>query len=68
MCQGRKPHTSSPDLDDIRHQGNNVFNIERGMVARELERVNEFANLSLNKGESLRRLREIRQKLNLMDM
>ena len=57
-----------PDLDDIRHQGNNVFNIERGMVARELERVNEFANLSLNKGESLRRLREIRQKLNLMDM
>lgn len=56
-----------PDLDAIPAFGQDGFNIERRMVQRELERVSEFASLALNSGETLARLREIKQSLNLMD-
>jgi DNA phosphorothioation system restriction enzyme len=44
-----------------------TFNIERRMVRKELERVNEFAASSQNAGEALRALGEIKLRLRLLD-
>jgi superfamily II DNA or RNA helicase len=41
-----------PDLDDLSHGDSAAFNIERNLVRRELIRVNEFAELALNRGEA----------------
>ncbi len=43
-----------------------TFKIEKSMVERELERVNEFAEISENYGDTLSSLREIRKKLKLL--
>lgn len=44
-----------------------AFNIERRLVRKELERVNEFAASSQNAGEALRVLGEIKRRLHLLD-
>jgi hypothetical protein len=44
-----------------------AFNVERRMVRKELERVNEFAASSQNAGEALRALGEIKRRLRLLD-
>ncbi|OON62696.1 hypothetical protein B0920_04435 [Massilia sp. KIM] len=44
-----------------------AFNVERRMVRKELERVNEFAASSQNAGEALRALAEIKRRLRLLD-
>lgn len=44
-----------------------AFNIERRLVRKELERVNEFASSSQNAGEALRALAQIKQRLRLLD-
>lgn len=54
-----------PPLDML-GEDEETFNIEKAMVARELERVNEFAEISENYGYSLLALRDIRKKLKLL--
>jgi DNA phosphorothioation system restriction enzyme len=44
-----------------------AFNVERRLVRKELERVDEFASSSQNAGEALRALRDIKQRLRLLD-
>lgn len=44
-----------------------AFNIERGLVRKELERVNEFAASSENAGEAMRVLGAIKRRLHLLD-
>jgi DNA phosphorothioation system restriction enzyme len=56
-----------PNIEEIRQSDPQSFNIERRLVKRELDRINEFAKLAINSGESLRRLRDIKKKLNLLD-
>ena len=56
-----------PDLNSIEQFDSQAFKVERRLVKRELDRVNEFAMTAINSGESLRQLREIRKKLNLLD-
>jgi hypothetical protein len=43
-----------------------TFNIEKSMVERELDRINEFAEISENYGHTLSTLRDIRKKLKLL--
>lgn len=57
-----------PDLDVLSQIHPDVLKAERNLVKRELERINEFAELSLNHGEALARLREIKKRLHLADM
>lgn len=57
-----------PDLDVISAASDQVANVERNMVKRELVRINEFAEMAINHGEALSALREIKRKLNLLDM
>lgn len=56
-----------PDLEELSLGDPAAFNIERNLVRRELSRVNEFADLALNRGEAMVRLRDLRKKLNLLD-
>lgn len=51
----------SAALDD------SAFNVERRLVRKELERVDEFASSSQNAGEALRVLRDIKRRLRLLD-
>lgn len=44
-----------------------AFNVERRLVKRELERVDEFASVSENAGDALQALRTIKIRLNLLD-
>ncbi|MBN1969165.1 MAG: DEAD/DEAH box helicase family protein [Candidatus Delongbacteria bacterium] len=44
------------------------FNVERKLIERELARVKEFAEISLNPGDTIKRFRIIKQKYNLMDL
>jgi DNA phosphorothioation system restriction enzyme len=44
-----------------------AFNVERRLVRKELERVDEFASSSQNAGEALRVLRDIKRRLRLLD-
>jgi len=57
-----------PRLDEIGVESDQVMNIERNLVKRELIRVNEFAEMAINFGEALGSLRDIKKKLHLMDM
>jgi len=45
-----------------------TFNIERGLIERELTRVKEFSEISLNPGDTLEKFREIKKKYNLLDI
>jgi len=57
-----------PNIDQLRSVGGAALNVERKLVERELGRVNEFAELALNRGDALRELRDIKKRLHLMDM
>ena len=57
-----------PDLTDLSEKGGENWKSERYLLRRELERVNEFAELSINKGHALAKLRELKKQLNLMDI
>jgi len=57
-----------PNLDELGHFDSQALKIERRMVKKELGRINEFAELALNHGNALASLREIKIKLNLLDM
>tara|TARA_R110001599_G_scaffold261569_1_gene461993 strand:+ start:14976 stop:17063 length:2088 start_codon:yes stop_codon:yes gene_type:complete len=57
-----------PDIEKMRLDDPAVYQVERSLVRRELERVDEFAQLAINSGDTLTVLRDIKQKLNLMDM
>ncbi|WP_206477975.1 DEAD/DEAH box helicase family protein [Halomonas sp. KRD171] len=54
-----------PPLDKLGEDAE-TFKIEKRMVERELERVNEFAEISENYGDALSSLRQIRKKLKLL--
>jgi len=54
-----------PKIENIDNDPN--FNISRSLLKKELKRVNEFAEVSINSGEALKVLRKLRKKLNLMD-
>lgn len=45
-----------------------TFNTERGLLARELKRVNEFAELSLNGSEAHMVLRDLKKNYNLLHL
>lgn len=57
-----------PDLDDLARTHPDALHFERGLLRRELVRVNEFAELALNPGDALKELREVKKRLHLMDM
>jgi len=57
-----------PNIDQLRSTWSDALNVERKLVERELGRVNEFAELALNRGDALRELRDIKKQLHLMDM
>ena len=57
-----------PRLDEIGAAGDQAMNMERNLVKRELERVNEFADMAINSGEALGILRETKKKLHLLDV
>lgn len=57
-----------PDLEDLARTHPDALETERGLLRRELVRVNEFAELALNPGDALERLREVKKRLHLMDM
>jgi DNA phosphorothioation system restriction enzyme len=57
-----------PDLDELARTHPDALETERGLLRRELVRVNEFAELALNPGEALERLREVKKRLHLMDI
>ncbi len=46
---------------------NQNFSYERKLMENELKRVDEFANICINKGEVLENLRAIKARLNLLD-
>ena len=54
-----------PPLDRL-GEHEETFNIEKSMVERELERINEFAEIAENYGHTLSVLRLIRKKLKLL--
>lgn len=54
-----------PDDDD--YVNSDSFNIERNLLIRELNRVNEFASMSENPGHTLDILRRIKVKYHLLD-
>lgn len=57
-----------PDLEDLARTHPDALQTERGLLRRELVRVNEFAELALNPGDALEILREVKKRLHLMDM
>ena len=57
-----------PDLTSLSEKGDENWKSERNLLRRELERINEFAELSINKGHALAKLRELKKQLNLMDI
>lgn len=57
-----------PDLEDLARTHPDALETERGLLRRELVRVNEFAELALNPGDALEQLREVKKRLHLMDM
>jgi superfamily II DNA or RNA helicase len=57
----------TPDVNEISWHDKKAFNMERSLLKRELERVNEFAGLAINGGTALEVLRDIKGKLNLLD-
>lgn len=57
-----------PDPTALTGADGKISNVERRLVSKELERINEFAGMALNKGEALGRVNEIKSKLNLLDL
>ena len=57
-----------PDLRQLQALDPSVLKIERNLVSKELKRVNEFVDLSLNSGVALEVLRKIKIKLNLLEV
>ncbi|WP_136637572.1 DEAD/DEAH box helicase family protein [Pseudooceanicola onchidii] len=57
-----------PDLEELRDGNGAVSKLERNLVAKEMDRVNEFANMALNKGEALSQLNDIKSKLHLLHL
>ncbi len=55
-----------PDDDD--YVNSDSFNVERNLLIKELNRVNEFASMSENPGHSLDELRRIKIKYHLLDL
>ncbi|WP_068110687.1 DEAD/DEAH box helicase family protein [Tropicimonas marinistellae] len=55
--------TPSPELLDDK----GVSSVERSLMRRELARFNEFAGLAENHGEALSKIREIKERLRLLD-
>jgi DNA phosphorothioation system restriction enzyme len=56
-----------PNLEDLARTNPAAFEIERRLVRKELERISEFAELSLNPGDSLVKLRAVKKLLHLVD-
>lgn len=56
------PYKNDVCLDD------HTFNIERSLMKKELNRFVEFSELSLNEGEALNTIREIKRHYNLFDI
>lgn len=56
------PQLNTTFMDDA------AFNIERGLIKKELNRFIEFSKLSLNEGEALNKIRIIKKRYHLMDM
>jgi superfamily II DNA or RNA helicase len=56
-----------PDLDELKRTHPSALEVERRLVRKELDRIGEFADLSINPGHALVTLRELRQRLHLMD-
>ena len=57
-----------PDINKIKEEDPIAYQVERSLVRRELERVAEFAQLAMNSGDTLKVLRDVKMKLNLMDI
>lgn len=56
-----------PDINSMSYSDKTLFNNERRILKREMERINEFARLATNSGEALESLRKIKSKLHLLD-
>lgn len=56
-----------PNLDEMASVDSQSLAIEKGLLRRELERINEFAFSSINPGEALEILRKTRERLHLLD-
>jgi len=65
-----KKHATIYDFIVIPHDveilHDDSFNIERNLIKKELTRVKEFAEISMNPGETLKLLREYKEKFNLL--
>lgn len=59
--------TVPPECESEIMLDNSAFKIERKLMERELERINEFASSALNGGEALDKLRAVKKRLNLLD-
>ena len=57
-----------PRLENGNYEDAESFRVEKLLFSKELERVNEFSLNALNSGDTLRELRTLKQRLNLMDM
>ncbi|PNU18657.1 DNA helicase [Geothermobacter hydrogeniphilus] len=58
----------APNIENINASGSAIFNSERNLLKRELERVNEFVSLAINQGEAYKQLGKIKEKLHLLDL
>ncbi|MCP1676639.1 DNA phosphorothioation system restriction enzyme [Natronocella acetinitrilica] len=55
-----------PNVGGFSEQGD--LSAERGLLKRELMRFNEFAELAINYGEALDKMRDMKVRLNLLDL
>lgn len=56
------------NIEEIEKVDYKTFNIERKLIKKELQRLTEFANLSINGPEASIKLLEIKKKYNLLDI
>lgn len=57
-----------PNFEKLQALDATALKIERSLVSKELQRVNEFVDLALNPGVALESLRSIKKKLNLLEV
>ncbi len=57
-----------PKLEELEALDPSVLKVERNLVSKELQRVNEFVELSINPGVALEALRKIKKRLNLLEI
>ena len=57
-----------PPISSIENYGTNTFSVERKLFKRELERITEFASVAENKGTALSKIRDVKLRLNLLDI